>query len=355
MPQRFIPLQVIRNLRRPWQRLGSICALVLALAWTSAVAGTVSERTLDSAWEFRQLPTAAAPSQAAPIEAGPIEAMQWHPAKLPGTVHTDLFDNGLIADPYVGMPEAGLQWIGLADWEYRTQFEVSPDVRGMARSDLVFEGLDTFAEVFLNGEKVLDADNAFRTWRVPVQGHLRDGSNELRVVLRSPIYRLLPQVQAMPQRIAGNYPSPYGDEPKEAMTANFVRKPGYHYGWDWGPRYVTAGLWRPVRLLSWDRSRIEDLQLRQDRVTADLAKVTAVATVDAVSAGDYVLRLWQSSPEGPRKLVATRRVSLAAGLNHLSQPLRIERPQRWFPVGYGAQPLYRFELELLDGAQVVDS
>ena len=65
-------------------------------------------------------------------------------------------------------------------------------------------------------------------------------------MFRSPIERLLPQVQAMPHKLAGNYPSPYGDEPKDAMTVNFVRKPGYHYGWDWGPRYVTAGIWRPA-------------------------------------------------------------------------------------------------------------
>lgn len=348
MPQRFIPFPETRDLRQPWwPRM--LCAVALACCWASAAAGALSERTLDSGWEFRQLPAAAAPAQA-----GPVEALQWHPATMPGTVHTDLFDNGLIADPYVGMPEAGLQWIGLADWEYRTHFEVSPYVYGMPRSELVFEGLDTFAEVFLNGEKVLDADNAFRTWRVPVQGRLREGGNELRVVLRSPINRLLPQVQAMPHRIAGNYPSPYGDEPKDAMTANFVRKPGYHYGWDWGPRYVTAGIWQPVRLLGWDRSRIEDLQLRQDQVSEELATLTVNATLDTASAGDYVLRLWQASPDGVRKLVASRPVSLPAGTNRLSQAVRIEQPQRWFPVGYGPQPLYRFDLELLDDGRLID-
>ena len=346
----FITHHTGRILCRGWQ-VHVLFVLALVAGAVPAMAQAASERTLEGGWEFRQLTD----GKVAP-GAGPAQApRQWHRATTPGTVHTDLLANGLIADPYKGAPEAGLQWIGLADWEYRTNFDVSRDTRDAARSDLVFEGLDTFAEVFLNGEKVLDADNAFRTWRVPVHGRLRAGRNELRVILRSPIAKLLPQVQAMPHRIAGNYPSPYGDEPKDAMTANFVRKPGYHYGWDWGPRYVTAGISKPVRLQSWDRARIDDLQLRQDHVTEARADVTAVATVDAVRAGRYLARLWWTAPDGERVLAATQRVSLAAGVNRISQAIRIEKPQRWFPVGYGAQPLYRFEQELLDGTEVIDA
>lgn len=344
---RFITHKAGRIPCRGWS-VRVLCILALIAASGQAMAQTVSERVLDAGWEFRQLADGT-PS------AGPAQARQWHRATTPGTVHTDLFDNGLIADPYRGAPEAGLQWIGLADWEYRTTFDVSRDARDAPRSDLVFEGLDTFAEVFLNGEKLLDADNAFRTWRVPVQQRLRVGSNELRVVLRSPIAKLLPRVQAMPHRIAGNYPSPYGDEPKDAMTANFVRKPGYHYGWDWGPRYVTAGIWKPVRLQSWSRARIDNLQLRQDRVTEERADITAVAAIDAVRAGRYTARLWRTDPDGARALVATQQVSLAAGINQVTQTFGIDRPRRWFPAGYGAQPLYRFDLELLDRTQVIDA
>jgi len=333
-----------------WRLLASalLASALLVFCAPQAFATPVADVTIDGGWRFRILPGTAR-AQARP------EAAPWREARVPGTVHTDLLAHGAIPDPYVGTPEAGLQWIGLADWEYRTAFDATRAITDAARSDLVFEGLDTFAEVYLNGEKVLDADNAFRTWRVPVQGRLRARGNELRVVLRSPIAKLLPKVQAMPHRIAGNYPSPYGDEPEDAMTANFVRKPGYHYGWDWGPRYVTAGVWKPVRLQAWDRARIDDLQLRQDRVAEDLAEVTAIATVDAARAGGYMLRLWRTSPGGERALAATRRVSLPAGTSRVSQPLRIERPQRWFPVGYGQQPLYRFDLELLDGTRIVDT
>jgi beta-mannosidase len=321
--------------------LGCMIGLLLALA-APVMAGVPTQLSIDQGWTFRLLPGGA---QAA---AHP-EAASWRAAAVPGTVHTDLFAHKLIPDPYVGAPEAGLQWIGLADWEYRTRFDAPRGAREAARSDLVFEGLDTFAEVWLNGERLLAADNAFRTWRVPVQGRLRAQGNELRIVLRSPIGAMLPQVQAMPHKLAGNYPSPYGDEPPDAMTGNFVRKPGYHYGWDWGPRYVTAGIWKPVVLQSWDALRIADLQLRQDRVTAERADIVAIASLDAVRAGEFSLRLWQTAPGGERVLVAQTRTRLQAGAQRIALPLRVAHPQRWYPNGYGAQPLYGYELEVGEG------
>ncbi|MGH8853568.1 MAG: beta-mannosidase [Telluria sp.] len=321
---------------------------VLALMVGAARAEAPGRLVIDQGWTFRILPGNGQ------LGAHP-EAATWRRAAVPGTVHTDLFANKLIPDLYVGAAEAGLQWIGLADWEYRTRFDLPRAAQGRARSDLVFEGLDTYAEVWLNGAKLLAADNAFRTWRVPVQGKLRAKDNELRIVLRSPITTLLPQVQAMPHKLAGNYPSPYGDEPKDAMTGNFARKPGYHYGWDWGPRYVTAGIWKPVVLQSWDSLRIDDLQLRQDRVDEARADLAAVASLDAVRAGQFELRLWQTGPDGKRSLAAQRRVALQAGANRIELPVQVERPQRWFPTGYGAQALYRYQLELLDGKAVVAS
>ena len=315
--------------------------LCFVMAASAVMAAAPDRFVIDKGWSFRLAPGNAQ------LAAHP-EAAAWQAAAVPGTVHSDLFANELIPDPYVGAPEAGLQWIGLADWEYRTRFDAPRNASGAARSDLVFEGLDTFAEVWLNGEKLLDANNAFRTWRVPVQGKLRARDNELRIVLRSPIARLLPQVQAMPHKIAGNYPSPYGDEPKDAMTGNFARKPGYHYGWDWGPRYVTAGIWKPVVLESWDALRIDDLQLRQDRVEEARADIAAIVTIDAVRDGAHEVRLWQTAPGGRRSLAARRRVALRAGANRIELPVRVERPQRWFPAGYGAQPLYRYEVEAGD-------
>ncbi|MGZ5833518.1 MAG: beta-mannosidase [Telluria sp.] len=321
-----------------------IAGMLAALCAASALAAPTDDLAIRQGWRFRLVPGSA---QAA---AHP-EAVNWHAAAVPGTVHTDLLAQHQIPDPYVGAAESGLQWIGLGDWEYLTHFDVPPERLPAARSDLVFAGLDTFADVWLNGVHVLAADNAFRTWRVPVQGRLRARGNELRVVLHSSIATLLPQVLAMPHKLAGNYPSPYGDEPADAMTANFARKPGYHYGWDWGPRYVTSGIWKPVVLQSWDALRIDDLQLRQDRVDADSADLLAVVSADAVRAGTVNFKLWQTAPDGRRSLAAQRRVALQAGTNRLELPLHVPRPQRWYPNGYGQQALYHYALDV-DGETV---
>ncbi|MEH0167115.1 beta-mannosidase [Roseateles microcysteis] len=324
----------------------AVCGLALFAAALPVLARESASFSIDMGWTFRLLPGNAQVAKHA-------EAAIARAAKVPGTVHTDLLAHGLIPDPYVGAPEAALQWIGLADWEYQTRFDAPSTALTSARSDLVFEGLDTFAEVYLNGEKVLTADNAFRSWRVPVQARLRAKGNALRIVLRSPIVSLLPQVQAMPHKLAGNYPSPHGDEPADAMTGNFARKPGYHYGWDWGPRYVTAGLWKPIVLQSWNAVRIADLQLRQDHVQAARADVVAILSAEVERDGQFDLRLWQTEPGGRRSLAAERRVAMSAGEQRIELPIHIDRPQRWFPNGYGAQPLYRYELEVSDGKNVV--
>ncbi|RPE74831.1 beta-mannosidase [Vulcaniibacterium tengchongense] len=325
-----------------WRWVAMLALAAAALLSAPLRAAGPQVRELHAGWSFRLAP-------GDPQAAAHAAATQWRAATVPGHVHIDLLAHGLIPDPYVGAPEAQLQWIGLAQWEYRTRFDLDAAALHRRHADLVFEGLDTFADVWLNGERVLAADNAFRTWRVPVAGKLRAHGNELRIVFHSPIRRMLPRVQAMPHRIAGNYPSPYGDEPKDAMTANFVRKPGYHYGWDWGPRYVTAGVWRAVRLESWDGLRIADFHVRQRRIEADVAELAAEVEVEADAAGRATLAIDWMDPAGRRARPLRETVSLHPGLQTLTLPVRIERPRRWYPAGYGEQALYTFRARL-DGA-----
>ncbi|MCW4456247.1 hypothetical protein OK348_15770 [Flavobacterium sp. MXW15] len=328
--------------RRDWR--WRCLALLAWLAMAPAMAMHVQD--LATNWEFRLAPDDA---QAATQHA----ATQWRSATVPGVVHTDLLAHRLIPDPYVGAPEAGLQWIGLAQWEYRSRFDVDAATLKRPRAELVFEGLDTFAEVHLNGEPLLSADNSHRTWRVPVQGRLRAGGNELRVVFHSPIRRLLPQVQVMPHKIAGNYPSPYGDEPKEAMVGNFVRKPGYHFGWDWGPRYVTAGIWRPVRLESWERLRTTDLAVHTLALDADWAELKTRATIESEGPGHAQLELDVLDPDGRRVDRLRRFVELRAGIQQVDLRTVIERPRRWWPAGLGEQARYRFRLRVKQGGRTL--
>ncbi len=296
--------------------------------------------TLDAGWQFRLPP---GDSMAGKHPA----ATAWHPATVPGSVHTDLLASGLIAAPYRGAHEAQLQWIGRADWEYRTRFDVDAATLAQPHSELVFEGLDTFADVSLNGHPILAADNAHRTWRVDVEGLLKARGNVLRVVFHSPIDKLLPRVRAMKHPIAGNYPSPFDDIPDGVMIGNFTRKPAYHYGWDWGPRYVTAGIWRDVRLETWNARRITDLAVRTDRLDAGHADLTVLVTVEqAGKPAPVQVQVDMRSPEDRRVVHLRREVTLERGINHVRLPVSLDAPERWWPNGYGKQNLYAVDVAL---------
>ena len=325
---------------RHFRVVRAACWLLLVLVGSWVL--PVTAAPLQAQWSFRLLP-GDAQLRAHPQLAG------WRTAQVPGAVHTELLAQGQIPDPYVGAPEAGLQWIGLADWEYRAQFDVDAATLARAHAELAFEGLDTFATVTLNGQPLLQANNSHRTWRARVDGRLRARGNELRIVLRSPIRTLLPDVQAMPHKIAGNYPSPYGDEPKDAMVGNFVRKPGYHFGWDWGPRYVTAGIWRPVRLESWDAQRLTAVAVQTRALDAARADLEVAVAVESAAAGTAAVQLEVLDPDGKRVARIDRTAMLQAGDNRITIPVTLQKPRRWWPVGQGEQARYTVRATLPTG------
>lgn len=235
-------------------------AALIVLAWIcgtgSAAAAT---QTLATGWRFRLAPGSAA----ARIHP---EAAAWRAAHVPGSAQTDLLAAGVIDDPFYRDNESRLQWIGLADWQYQLVFDVDAATLRHDHVELVFDGLDTFADVSLNGRPVLSADNMFRHWRVAAKTQLHAGSNTLLVTLHSPIARLQPWLLKQPHALPGEFDSAFGDEPKGKQTSNYVRKANYQYGWDWGPRYVTEGIWQPVRLQTWNDLRLTDFQIGRAHV-----------------------------------------------------------------------------------------
>ncbi|GHJ43893.1 beta-mannosidase [Catellatospora sp. TT07R-123] len=236
------------------------------------------------------------------------------PATVPGCVHTDLLAAGLIDDPYRDDNEKRLTWIGRTGWSYRTAFDWRPD--GAARTDLVFDGLDTVATVHLNGVRVAETANMHRSHRVDVGPVLVEGANTLEVAFRAP-YEYTDERQAA----YGPLPGPY-DEPYQ-----FIRKMACNFGWDWGPTLVTAGIWRPVRLHSWSGARIAEVRphVRADGVDVHVrveregdAAVTVAAEVAGVRA----------------------EVALTAGQREAVLRLDVADVRLWWPLGYGDQPLY---------------
>ena len=252
--------------KRIMRRWSTMFAVVMSFVGALAAPQCQGESTVVSGWQFRL-------AASTPDAASHADAQQWHPASVPSTVQTDLLRNNMLVDPFTGAHEAQLQWIGLSDWEYRTTLNVDAATLQHEHVELVFDGLDTYATVRLNGQQILEADNMVRRWRVPVKSLLHSGANELTVSFASPIRRLLPATLKRAYQLPGEFDSAFGDEPKGVQTANYIRKAAYQYGWDWGPRYVTEGIWQPVRLETWDAARMDALHVMQNSVTADAASL----------------------------------------------------------------------------------
>ena len=282
---------------------------------------------LNSSWQFRE-----------------ATKDSWYPATVPGSVHTDLMKNRLIGDSFYRDNEQQQQWIGKKDWEYRSTFRVSQETLNHENLELVFDGLDTYAEVFLNDISVLKADNMFRTWRVNCAKQLKLGDNTLRIYFRSPINEVLPLMAKM------SYQLPASNEQGE-KTSPHTRKAPYHFGWDWGPRLVTSGIWRAVSLEAWNQGRVADLHIVQNSVSQEKASITANITVDATEGGDAQLII---EDVGNKVVRARKDVKLSPGTNQFPIEFEILRPALWWPNGLGQHPVYNFKARLLIGRKLLD-
>jgi beta-mannosidase len=292
--------------------------------------GQSSSRVLEAKWEFR-----------AASDTDRAELKEWHPAQVPGVVQTDLLHDGLIPDPFYQDNDTRLQWIGLTDWDYRTTFDADAAMIGHEHIDLVFEGLDTFADVYVNDQPVLHADNMFRRWRVPAKTLLKAGPNTLRVVFHSAIESMIPKVKALPYELPSVTSHNTGNE-ENVATAPYTRKAPYQYGWDWGPRYVTEGIWQPIRVETWDSLRLEDFHIQQQRVDKDAAALSADLEIEASRSATASVEITYGELSGASIGPIRQTVQLDAGWNRVCVPIHIANPKLWYPAGYGAQDRYRF-------------
>src|SRR5581483_2333627 len=254
----------------------------------------------------------------------------WIPASAPGSVHQDLLAAGLIPDPFIGLNELDVQWVGEADWLYRCAFELPADFAAAGALALCLDGLDTFATVWLNDTPVLTSDNMFVPQRVPIGQLAQAGANELRILFESALRRGHERAET------------YGDLRVWNGDASrvYVRKAQYHYGWDWGPTLMTAGPWRPVRLEAFS-ARIAEIdcpaEVADDLGSARLPVRVQVELAPGAPSSGLSVRLELFGPAGEQIASATAPVKNGAAQHTLA----VEAPQLWWPHGYGEQPLYR--------------
>ena len=252
---------------------------------------------LDSGWQLKQV----FPGQV--LDAASANDQEWIPAQAPGTVHQDLIAAGRIPDPFYGQNEKQVQWVGEQDWLYRCVFELPKTLLEEPFVDLCLDGLDTVASMYLNGKLLLQGDNMFVPYRLPVRDQVKPGSNELSILFES-AWRVGRERQLQHGSL-----KVWNTDPSRV----YMRKAQYHYGWDWGPTLITAGPWRPVYLQAYS-ARVEDIYCPAE-VSADLSQATLPVHVDLAGslAGAQVLVSLQD-PQG--QPVAENWMTAAAHIEH---------------------------------------
>jgi beta-mannosidase len=255
-----------------------------------------------------------------------------HKATIPGTIHTDLFQNQLIPDPFFGNNEKQLQWIENENWEYETHFTLSESELKNQNIDLEFEGLDTYATVFLNGKVVLEADNMFRKWNISAKSHLKIGTNHLKVVFHSAVQKGKEEAKKL------SYTLPE----KERV---FVRKAQYQFGWDWGPRFVTAGIWKNVKLKFWNSAKIENIKYSQIELNDEKAILEFTTEIYVSKVKTIQLKINEKS----------QTFNLKKGKNKIKMQYEIANPKLWWCNGLGDANLYPFTVEINQKKQFLDS
>ena len=189
------------------------------------------------------------------------KSKRWLPATVPGCVHLDLRSHGLIPDPFWGSNELDLQWIEHVDWKYRTEFSVSNEMLSSGQIDLVADGLDTLATVLINGREIARTENMFTSYRFPVRSHLQKGRNELEIRFAS----------TTPYIAKDKAKDHYAEWNDPVGGCSVIRKEQCQLGWDWGSRFVTAGIYKRIALECWSENRIDSLRIGMERIRAPVA------------------------------------------------------------------------------------
>lgn len=295
----------------------------------------VIRNEMNTGWKFRQ-----------------ARLTNWYPATVPGVIHTDLYANKIIDDPFFRLNERGQQWIDKEDWMYETYFDVSGETMAKSNIILFFSGLDTYADVYLNGELVLKADNMFREWKVDVKGKLKPDSNQLHIYFHSPIKIDIPKFDALPFQYRTGPDQAENGGIFDKRVSIFARKAGYHYGWDWGPRFVTSGIWRPVFLEAWNDLKIENVFVHQQSVTSKKAVITTNVEVLADKEMSGAKVSVKNHADG--KVYGTVKTDLKKGSNVIPVKFTISNPDLWWCNGLGKANMYTFDTEVSVHTEVMD-
>ncbi len=257
----------------------------------------------------------------------------WHSATVPGNVYSDLLDHKKIPDPFLGSNELNVQWVPTKDWEYKTTFNLDEKTLEKSHIELTFEGLDTYASIYLNDSLLGKTNNAFRTWKFDIK-KAAIAKNSLRIEFQKTSVHEEKETEKL-------------DYLLNPGIRVFTRKAQFQYGWDWGPIVNTSGIWKPIKVTSWNNMRLDDVYFKQEKLTDSLATLEVEYTIS--SDENVEETSFQIKFNNTTHLVES---AVKKGTHTYYTTLRIKNPKLWWTFNLGEPYLYEFDVTLKEGKDV---
>ena len=276
---------------------------------------------------------------------GAWELREWksdevYKAQVPGCVHLDLMKAGAIEDPFVGDNEYRSAWVHETDWEYSRSFESDPELFEADRVYLECDGLDTIADLTINGHVLGHVENMYIRHSFDVTDKLTPAQNHLEIKFDSPVKYAEPLVEREPLCSPGD----------SIPGSIYMRKAPSQWGWDWGPKIPTSGIWRPIRLAAYKIGRITDVRVRQNHRNSGQVTLSVEVSVEKFKRVSCGVTVRLTHPDGKTEDQEIKSISSTGKCS-----FTVPKPKLWWPNGYGEQPLYTVEAVLKSNGEDLHS
>lgn len=272
-----------------------------------------------------------------------IETGDWQDCTVPASIFTNLIESGQVNESDLLANPEKYEYVSRKGWLYQKTFDCPQDILDADRCEIVFDGLDTVSQIWINGKLIARTNNMFIRHRIDVTGRLRSENNHLMVKFNSPL------------EYAEKLQDRYGSITKDANGHGcrvYIRKTQCQFGWDWSPPLPGCGIFRPVRIEATDKARIGNIHIRTVQFSQDSADVRVSAQVDRAVAGEYRLEFDILAPNGSEDV--SRKMEFEIHDESQSMVISINQPKLWWPAGYGSQPLYRLNARLISDTRIID-
>jgi len=264
-----------------------------------------------------------------------VDSLNWKIASVPGNVFTDLLAHKIIENPFVKNNEEKVQWVSEKNWEYKTTFTLSDAIFKKENIELIFEGLDTYAKIYINGKYQLDTDNAFRKYSISLKEMPIQKSNELRIIFQNTTsFENAAKLNSKYKLSEGN--------------RIYTRKAQFQYGWDWGPKLNASGISKGIFIHAWNDVKFESIFIRQKEINTEKAILAAEISIE--SSSDKNISLFTKI----NREVISSNIALKKGTHTYKIPIEITNPKLWWTHNLGTPYLYHFKFQLISDGKIKD-